>query len=79
MATSKKIKKINRKARLRKAQDWVSTYKGADIVGAYGKRFKVDPICAQRDLEAMNASTPEQRKELNRRLIYAKKKSVKKK
>ena len=79
MATSKKIKKINRKARLRKAKDWVSTYKGADIVGAYGKRFKVDPICAQRDLEAMNASTPEQRKELKQAFDIRKEKERKEK
>ena len=64
MAASKKTKKINRKARLRKAKSWVATYQGADLVGAYGKRFKVDPICAQKDLEAMKASTPEQLKEL---------------
>ena len=64
MATSKKAKKVNRKARLRKARPWVATFQGADIVASYAKRFKVDPICAQRDLEAMKASTPEQRKEL---------------
>jgi len=64
MATSKKAKKVNRKARLRKAKPWVATFQGADIVASYAKRFKVDPTCAQRDLEAMKASTPEQRKEL---------------
>jgi len=62
MATSKKAKKVNRKARLRKAKAWVATFQGADIVASYGKKFRVDPICAQRDLDAMNASTPEQRK-----------------
>ena len=64
MAASKKQKKVNRKARLRKAKPWVATFQGADIVASYAKRFKVDPVCAQRDLEAMKASTPEQRKEL---------------
>jgi len=62
MAASKKTKKINRKARLRKSKSWVATYQGTDIVGDYSKRFKVDSICAQRDLEAMKASTLEQRK-----------------
>jgi len=64
MATSKKAKKVNCKTRLRKARPWVATFQGADIVASYAKYFKVDPICAQRDLEAMKASTPEQRKEL---------------
>jgi len=64
MAANKKAKKINRKARLRKAKPWVATYQGNDLVGTYGKRFKVDPICAQKNLEAMKASTPEQLKEL---------------
>lgn len=64
MAKSKKAKKINRKARLRKAKTWVATFQGADIVASYSKKFKVDPICAQKDLETMKASTPEQRKEL---------------
>jgi hypothetical protein len=61
MATKKATKKQNQKARIRKAKSWVATYQGPDIVLAYGKRFKVDPICAAKDLEAMKASTEEQR------------------
>ncbi|MDR1702876.1 MAG: hypothetical protein LBR56_08870 [Sporomusaceae bacterium] len=64
MAKNKKMKKQNRKTRLRKAKTWVATYQGLDIIQAYGKRFKVNPICAEKDLEAMKASTPEQREEL---------------
>ena len=64
MAANKKAKKVNRKARIRKAKAWVATFQGTDLVGAYGKRFRIDPTCAQKDLEAMKASTPEQRKEL---------------
>lgn len=58
---NKKTKDQKRKARLRKAKPWVATYQGPDILLDYGKRFKVDPICAAKDLEAMKASTEEQR------------------
>jgi len=61
MAKKKQTKDQKRKARLRKAKTWVATYQGSDILFAYGKRFKVDPICAAKDLEAMKASTEEQR------------------
>ena len=61
MAKNKLTKDQKRKARLRKAKPWVATYQGPDILLSYGKRFKVDPICAAKDLEAMKASTEEQR------------------
>ena len=61
MAKKKLTKDQKRKARLRKAKPWVATYQGSDILLAYGKKFKVDPICAAKDLEAMKASTEEQR------------------
>ena len=61
MAAKKSAKDQNRKARIRKAKSWVATYQGPDIVLAYAKRFKVDPICAAKDLDAMKASTEEQR------------------
>jgi len=61
MAKKKLTKDQKRKARLRKAKPWVATYQGSDILLAYGKRFNVDPICATKDLEAMKASTEEQR------------------
>jgi len=64
MAKNKSTKDQKRKARLRKAKPWVATYQGADIEQDYGKRFKVDLICAKKDLEAMKASTPEQREQL---------------
>lgn len=66
MAKKKSTKDQNRKARLRKAKQWVATYQGSDILLAYGKRFKVDPICAAKDLEAMKASTEEQRELLKK-------------
>jgi len=49
---------------LRKSKLWVAAYQGADIIRDYGKMFNVDPICAEKDLEAMKASTPEQREQL---------------
>ena len=62
MAKKKSTKDQKRKARLRKAKLWVVAYQGSDILLAYGKRFKVDPTCAAKDLEAMKASTEEQRR-----------------
>lgn len=64
MATKKAAKKQKQKARIRKAKAWVATYQGPDIVLSYSKMFKVDPVCAARDLEAMKASTEEQREVL---------------
>ena len=61
MAKKKLTKDQKRKARLRKAKPWVATYQGSDILHSYGKKFRVDPICAAKDLEAMKASTEEQR------------------
>jgi hypothetical protein len=62
MAKKKKTKKQKRKERLRKAKAWVATYKGTDIAEDYAKRFNVGSVCAEKDLEAMQAFTPEQRK-----------------
>jgi hypothetical protein len=64
MAKNKPTKLQKRKARLRKAKQWIFTYDGAHIVRDYGKRFKVDPDCAAKDLESIGASTPEQREQL---------------
>jgi hypothetical protein len=57
----KKTKDQKRKERLRKSKTWVATYQGSDIIRDYGKMFRVDPICAEKDLVAMKASTPEER------------------
>lgn len=64
MAKKKKSKDQKRKERLRKSKTWVATYQGSDIIRDYAKMFKVDPICAEKDLIAMKASTHEQRAEL---------------
>lgn len=64
MAKKKKTKDQKRKERLRKSKTWVATYKGFDIIRDYGKMFKVDPICAEKDLATMKASTLEQREQL---------------
>jgi hypothetical protein len=61
MAKKKKTKDQKRKERIRKAKTWVAVYQGSDILSSYGKMFKVDPVCAEKDLAAMKASTPEQR------------------
>jgi len=60
MAKKKKFTKTERREqRLRKARQWVLTYEGSHIVRAYRKHFKVDPICAIRDLEEIGAISPE--------------------
>lgn len=64
MAKKRKRKDQKRKDRLRKSKTWVATYQGSDIICDYGKMFKVDPICAEKDLAAMKASTLEQREQL---------------
>jgi len=61
MATKKHDKKVRQKARIRKAKPWVAMYQGNNIIDSYCKAFKVDPICAEKDLAAMGAATPEQR------------------
>jgi len=64
MAKNKKTKKQKSKERQRKAKKWILSYEGKDVVHSYGKRFKVDPSCATRELEAINALTNEQRSHL---------------
>ena len=61
MATKKQSKKIKQKARIRKAKPWVAMYQGKDLIASYCKAFKVDPICAEKDLASMGAATSEQR------------------
>ena len=61
MATKKQSKKIKQKARIRKAKSWVAMYRGENIIESYCKAFRVDPICAEKDLAAMGAATAEQR------------------
>jgi len=64
MAKKKKTKDQKRKERLRKSKTWVATYRGDNIELDYSKNFKVGLDCAKKDLEAMKASTPEQREQL---------------
>ncbi len=61
MAKKKKTKDQKRKERIRKSKTWVATYKGSDIIRDYGRIYNVGPVCAEKDLEAMKAATPEQR------------------
>ena len=61
MATKNQAKKVRQKARIRKAKPWVAMYKGDNIIQSYCRAFKVDPICAEKDLAAMGAATAEQR------------------
>ena len=56
---SKPNKTMRREVRLQKARQWALTYKGAHIVRAYRKRFKVDPRCALADLGEIGAIQPE--------------------
>ena len=74
MAIKKQAKKIKRKARIRKAKPWVAAYQGKDIIASYCRTFKVDLICAEKDLELMKASTPEQREILKREEEFRKQK-----
>lgn len=66
MATKKQAKKVRQRARIRKAKPWVATYQGKNIIESYCRAFKVDPICAEKDLAAMGAATAEQRELLRR-------------
>jgi len=66
MATKKQSKKIKQRARIRKAKPWVAAYQGKNIIDSYCRAFNVDTICAEKDLAAMKASTPEQREILRR-------------
>ncbi len=61
MAKKKKSKDQKRKERIRKSKTWVATYTGSDVIRDYGKMFNIDPTCAEQDLIAMKAATPEQR------------------
>ena len=61
MATKKQAKKVKQKARIQKAKPWVAMFQGKDLIASYCKAFKVDPICAEKDLAAMGAATAEQR------------------
>lgn len=67
MAKKKLTKVQKRKARLRKAKQWILIYRGSDLLHDYGKRYGVDPICAAKDLEAFGASTDEQLQLLQQR------------
>lgn len=69
---SNKGKKRNQKARIRKAKPWVAMYQGKDIIQSYCRAFKVDPICAEKDLEAMGAATAEQREQLRQEEVVRK-------
>lgn len=63
----KKLTKAERREeRLRKARQWALTYEGQHIVRAYRKRFKVDPVCAYSDMEAIGALSPEKLEEMRR-------------
>jgi len=64
MATKKQSKKVRQKARIRKAKPWVAMYQGKNIIESYCRAFKVDPVCAEKDLAAMGAATTEQREVL---------------
>ncbi len=56
----KKLTKSERRAeRLRKGRQWVTAYKGSNIVRDYSERFKVDALCAMDDLGKIGAPDPE--------------------
>jgi hypothetical protein len=55
-----------REVRLQKARQWILTYEGTHIVRSYRKRFKVDPLCALNDLEAIGALQPDRLAEMRR-------------
>ena len=41
---------LKRKARLKKARQWLPTYEGTEVVKAYRERFTVDVNCAVKEL-----------------------------
>ena len=61
---AKKTKKQNQRERLRKSKQWVAAYQGSDIISDYCKRFRVHPVCAEKDLAAMGAAADDQREKL---------------
>lgn len=56
-------KRYNQKTRLQRAQDWLSLYKGKNIVRGYSKWFGVDLVCAMKELEMLGHKIDEQVKQ----------------
>ena len=57
---TKKLTKSERRAeRLREGQQWAASYAGSHIVRDYGRRFKVDYLCALDDLGKIGVLSPE--------------------
>ncbi|MDA8334635.1 MAG: hypothetical protein M0Z41_06545 [Peptococcaceae bacterium] len=55
-----RCKRLNRKARLAAAKDWMAKYDGKRLVKAYRKHFAVDMLCALNELQMLGVEfTPE--------------------
>ena len=44
---------LKRKYRIRQAGRWMAQYTGKDIIKGYSKHFKVDLLCAARELQML--------------------------
>ncbi len=50
---------LKRKDRIRQAGRWIAQYTGKNIIKGYGKHFKVDLLCAARELQMLGLEIPE--------------------
>lgn len=63
MTNTPRRKRFNQQTRLQNAKNWVSIYKGKNIVRGYSKWFGVDLICAMKELEMLGHKIDEQEKQ----------------
>ena len=62
---NKNKKTSKRKDRLQAAKNWIKEYEGKNLVKGYRKRFKVDLLCAVKELEILGCKIdPEYKRQL---------------
>jgi hypothetical protein len=59
---------MDRRARLRSARTWITTYRGTDIVRGYSRWCGTDRVCAIHELRSLGVCIPEERLVEARRL-----------
>lgn len=57
-----KRKRSGRNPRLAQALQWMSNYKGSNIIKGYSTNFGVDKLCAIKELEMLGVEISEERK-----------------
>lgn len=73
-----KRKRLNRKQRIPKAKDWISTYNGKNIVKGYSRWFGVDLFCAITELRLIGVTISQEYENEVRKSLNANKKKQKK-